>query len=805
MPLPNCVLKWVNTSLTDTDRNAPSPIVLITRPAEDAAPLLGAIRAIGLDGMIEPMLRIAPIADAAVEIDDCRALLFTSANGVRAFAGLSSRRDLPVIAVGPASAQAASEAGFEDVEAAAGDVDALVGSIQSRFLPGDVPFFHAAGSVTAGDLKGRLEAAGYKVRRAHLYDAIPATALSDACLTAFDSGRIAATTFFSPRTAAAFVRLLQESGRAPRARTAWAVCLSDAVAAKSSAIDWAGTRIADSRDTEAMVAAVADIFGTTASEQAASGRAAASRVETNRAGAMTDDKNKPEDETDAPIAVDGAVAEPVDDLDADAVIDAFGGIRPMASKLDVAVSTVQGWKTRGHIPDSRWRDIIAAAGAHDIDLSVALPQNGESPRSDEDDTGEAGTPWSDGSETSENRDEPEGPEIENDPDHPDDTPDDAPPTEADSPSSEHRGTESPAPATQGSGKLALLVGLAAIVAVVARPVWGPYVDPHIAKYVPKTTVGAETPTVPATPTIDLSELNAEIADLRTRLQSVETRSTTISDGNGSDGSSAGPDDRLSALSGEIAELRQAIDGIEASLERDTDTRDRLLERLGVIESLTAQATAEAERAMAGLAGVEATLQRQNDAIDALERRPAIEGAAQAGLALAVGDVESAMSGGAPFPDALDRLQALADGNGAVIDAASALQPFAATGVATRAELLSDFRRYAPVMQTELGKTDGDVLDTLLDGARSLVSVRRKGDAPDDPPVSRAEAALERGDLTGAVAALTPIRDASATVDAWLAGAEARLAAEDALQTLRRAVAAGLSGIADPDRDNGDGA
>lgn len=39
------------------------------------------------------------------------------------------------------------------------------------------------------------------------------------------------------------------------------------------------------------------------------------------------------------------------------IIEHFGGIRPMASKLGIAVSTVQGWKERNKIPEQRYVDI----------------------------------------------------------------------------------------------------------------------------------------------------------------------------------------------------------------------------------------------------------------------------------------------------------------------------------------------------------------------------------------------------------------------------------------------------------------
>jgi hypothetical protein len=51
------------------------------------------------------------------------------------------------------------------------------------------------------------------------------------------------------------------------------------------------------------------------------------------------------------------------------VIERFGGIRPMAKKIDVAVTTIQGWKKRDVIPAARSGDILAAAALHNVDLS----------------------------------------------------------------------------------------------------------------------------------------------------------------------------------------------------------------------------------------------------------------------------------------------------------------------------------------------------------------------------------------------------------------------------------------------------
>lgn len=70
------------------------------------------------------------------------------------------------------------------------------------------------------------------------------------------------------------------------------------------------------------------------------------------------------------------------------IIEAFGGIRPMATKTGVAVTTVQGWKKRNVIPGTRRDVLISAAAEHNINLTKffddapevdSSPSNAEAP------------------------------------------------------------------------------------------------------------------------------------------------------------------------------------------------------------------------------------------------------------------------------------------------------------------------------------------------------------------------------------------------------------------------------------------
>ncbi len=59
---------------------------------------------------------------------------------------------------------------------------------------------------------------------------------------------------------------------------------------------------------------------------------------------------------------------------AEPIIEAFGGIRPMASKMGVAVTTVQGWKKRDTIPAPRVQAVFDCAKLFEISLPRIMPE-----------------------------------------------------------------------------------------------------------------------------------------------------------------------------------------------------------------------------------------------------------------------------------------------------------------------------------------------------------------------------------------------------------------------------------------------
>lgn len=236
---------------------------LVTRPSEDSGAVAAALVARGIEPLLEPLLSVRFAADGAAHLapllPGVQAVLFTSVNGVRAFAHACAERSLPAFAVGDATAQTASAAGFGDVASAGGNVEDLARLIIGRLTPADGALLHAAASAVAGDLAGRLAGAGFDVRRAILYEAVPASSFSAEAQQALTAGEVDLALFFSPRTAASFVRLAAAAGLEHQCRRMTAIALSPAVASAVGAVAWRAVRTADAPTMGAMLDALDDM------------------------------------------------------------------------------------------------------------------------------------------------------------------------------------------------------------------------------------------------------------------------------------------------------------------------------------------------------------------------------------------------------------------------------------------------------------------------------------------------------------------------------------------------------------------
>jgi uroporphyrinogen-III synthase len=302
--------------------------ILVTRPEPAGSELAARLRREGFEAHLAALSRYVPVDADLTIAASCQALVFTSAQGVAQFPPAPQSRDTTAFAVGTATAEAAQQAGFAHVIAGGGDVRDLAQTLIARKADlGLESVLHVSSEDTAEDLGQLLIDSGITAHKRVVYRTEFIDQLPPETERALTEGKIDTVLLFSARAAQHWLKILsREDLRAASAKLE-AVCLSDRVAAELRGTPWRAVKVAKSPQVEAVL----DILR----------------------GADT--------APPLPIA-----------LPADPIIDIFGGIRPLANRLGIKASTVQGWKKRGMIPDTRVEAIYTAAEEDNIDINALL-------------------------------------------------------------------------------------------------------------------------------------------------------------------------------------------------------------------------------------------------------------------------------------------------------------------------------------------------------------------------------------------------------------------------------------------------
>jgi uroporphyrinogen-III synthase len=227
--------------------------ILVTRPREDAQTFTHMLRARGHVAVIAPIMEVRTHEGPPLALDGVQAVLATSANGIRALAVRTTRRDVTVYAVGPQTAEAAARAGFETVHNAQGDAAALVEFVAHHADPAGGKLLHAAGEETAGRLAQALQGRGFSVESKVLYGAHPVAQLPDAAGKALRDGTVDGVLLFSPRSAKSFAALVGAAGLASSCANLTAYCISAATAAALAPLTFGRVAVAGAPNQDAIL------------------------------------------------------------------------------------------------------------------------------------------------------------------------------------------------------------------------------------------------------------------------------------------------------------------------------------------------------------------------------------------------------------------------------------------------------------------------------------------------------------------------------------------------------------------------
>ena len=214
-------------------------MLLITRPQPDATQLAEKLCTLGHQSVVAPLFEII-YDDTHVDLANIGGLIFTSRNGVRALlrhnnieAHIEAHKNLPIFAIGAATAALAKAAGWHTIYEAGGDVAALVALIVEKISAPDtpaahVPLLHCAGQHRAGDVQAALRTHNIQVERAVLYRA-QALAWPPRIIALLQAEQIAGILLYSQRAAHQFFTLFNALAAPPTLPVFY--CLSPSIAA----------------------------------------------------------------------------------------------------------------------------------------------------------------------------------------------------------------------------------------------------------------------------------------------------------------------------------------------------------------------------------------------------------------------------------------------------------------------------------------------------------------------------------------------------------------------------------------------
>ncbi len=450
---------------------------------------------------------------------------------------------------------------------------------------------------------------------------------------------------------------------------------------------------------------------------------------------------------------------------------AFGGVRPMAAKLGVPVTTVQGWKERGHIPAARIPDLLAAAASHGVALTAAdldAPAAGSGAAAENGERAAAQASAQGSTQLSTGR-TAQGARAEA-------------ATAAAVVSPPPHAIAAAAPSPRGSAAALWAIAVAALVlaAAVSLPTWGPALG---------LKARDATPAAPAVQAGD-GALVQHLEALTRSLAAVEGRLAGLEAAAGKANPAPAAAD-TAALAEREAKLAETV----ASGERRTAALESALAAL----ASRPQAADESGKLAAlesGNAKLAASLEATQQRLAALEasaaKAAALDGRHLA-LVLAVGELRAALQHSEAYDKPLAAVAGLSEGDAELAAALAVLKPAAAKGVPTFPELAERFdgAALAAARAAIMPAPKGWLGATLATLARLVVIRKNDGQGGgSDAALARAEALLRTGDLAAAVAALAELKGPPAEAMApWLADAKARLAADAALARLEsRAIA-----------------
>ena len=139
--------------------------LLLTRQLEDCSDLIVRFKELGHIVSHLPLLNIEKVKYNQKSFEDCKCIIFTSANAIKFLDTKEINKNIKCFCVGSATEKKAKSVGFQNIIAAEGNVRNLKELILQNFNPVDGNIIYVSGEIISSKLDLQLVNDGYSVKR----------------------------------------------------------------------------------------------------------------------------------------------------------------------------------------------------------------------------------------------------------------------------------------------------------------------------------------------------------------------------------------------------------------------------------------------------------------------------------------------------------------------------------------------------------------------------------------------------------------------------------------------------------------
>ncbi|MDG2242378.1 MAG: uroporphyrinogen-III synthase [Rhodospirillaceae bacterium] len=207
------------------------------------------LKLFGHDVVTAPTLTPRPVPWPVSALDGIDALVVTSQVAVKCLEQFPVSRDLPVFAVGPSTAAASLEAGFNEVTNGGGTAEKLLHTIDTAAFKRGL--YLSARQVSRDLAHDRPS----RIKRQIIYDMTPAQSLPDLVINMITSGQRVVVPFYSPRAFQVFESLIAHHGLGAHISQATAIAIHHRIF-EAQTLSWGQIHVAAAPDGEGMIEAL---------------------------------------------------------------------------------------------------------------------------------------------------------------------------------------------------------------------------------------------------------------------------------------------------------------------------------------------------------------------------------------------------------------------------------------------------------------------------------------------------------------------------------------------------------------------